>query len=83
MSNFTTNNVDITITYPNVSVQSFPVILRGTVVQHGRNPPSPQHELCGKTSLKTQGAPRHSRCGSGYRPSNTPHLVGACLAVKL
>jgi len=55
--NFTTNNVDITVTQPNVGVQPTPVVLRRAVVKHRRYASSSQHQLCGKTLLKAQGAP--------------------------
>ena len=62
MSNLATDDVDIAVAYPNVRVQTASVVLRRTVVKHRRYASSPQHQLCGKTLLKAQGAPWHSRC---------------------
>ncbi len=83
IGSFTTYNIDIAVTYPNVRVQTAPVVLRRAVIKHRRYSSSPQHQLCGKTLLKAQGAPWHSRCSGDDCPSNTPHLIQACLARKL
>ena len=45
MSNFTTDNVDIAIAYPNVGEQTTPVVLRRAIVKHRRYASSPQHAV--------------------------------------
>ena len=71
--NLTPNNVDIAVAHPNVGGQTGSVILRRTVVKHGRDASPPQHKLCRKTSLKAQGAPRHSLCSGSDCPPNSSH----------
>src|SRR5437867_753905 len=83
MSNLAANDVDIAIAYPNVGGQTCPVVLRHAVVKHRRYASSPQHQLCGKTLLKAQGAPWHSRCRGNDCPPNSPYLIQACLTGEL
>jgi|SRR6266849_567058 len=82
-SSLATEDVDIAVAHPNVGVQTAPAILRSAVVEHRRYTSSPQHQLCSKTPLKAQGAPRHSRRRGNDCPPNTPHLIQAFLARNL
>src|SRR5260370_24125483 len=50
----------------------------GAIIKHRGYTSSPQHQLCGKPSLKAHGAPWQSRCGRDDCPPNTPHLLQAC-----
>ena len=68
------DNVDTAVAYPNMGRQTAYVVRHRAVIKYGGYATAPQHELCGKTLLKANGAPRHSGCGHDDCPANAPHL---------
>jgi len=78
MSDLSADDIDIAVPHPNVGGQTISLVLRRAVVKYRRYTSSPQHELCGKTLLKAQGAPRYPRCTGTDCPPDTadPIQVG-------
>jgi hypothetical protein len=83
ISNLSADDIDIAVPHPNVGGQTVSVVLRRAIVKHRRYASSPQHELCGKTLLKAQGAPWYPRCTGADCPPDTADPIQVGLAANL
>src|SRR5262249_4228797 len=82
ISDFATDHIDVSVTYPHVGVQTVSIVLGRAVVKHRGNASPPEHQLRGKTSLKTRRTPWHPLRSGRNRPPNSLHRIRACMARK-